>query len=72
MNGSEFKAALRQGSRVYGTMFVQTRANRGDERLSELGLDYLIVDNEHAPYNRAETFALVLVELAPPDQILNG
>jgi 2-keto-3-deoxy-L-rhamnonate aldolase RhmA len=55
MNGFEFKAALRQGSRVYGTMFVQTRANRGDEQLAGLGLDYVIVDNEHSPFTRAET-----------------
>ena len=55
MNGHEFKAALRAGRRVYGTMFVQTRAGRGDEALGGLELDFLIVDNEHAPYNRAET-----------------
>jgi 4-hydroxy-2-oxoheptanedioate aldolase len=27
----------------------------GDERLAEMGLDYVIVDNEHAPYSRSET-----------------
>lgn len=49
------KAALRQGRRVYGTMFGRTRAQQGDEALPGLKLDYLIVDNEHAPYSRAET-----------------
>ena len=57
MNGFDFKAALRGRQRVYGTMFVTTRAGQGDERLGELGLDFLIVDNEHSPYNRAETAA---------------
>ena len=55
MNGEECKAALRAGRRVYGTMFVSTRANRGDEALGGIGLDFLIVDNEHSPYSRAET-----------------
>jgi 2-keto-3-deoxy-L-rhamnonate aldolase RhmA len=55
MNGHEFKAALRQGRRVYGTMFVKTRAGKGDERPGDSALDFLIVDNEHSPYNRAET-----------------
>jgi 2-keto-3-deoxy-L-rhamnonate aldolase RhmA len=55
MNGHEFKAALRQGQRVYGTMFVKTRAGQGDERLADSALNFLIVDNEHSPYDRSET-----------------
>lgn len=57
MNGEKLKAALRNGERVFGTMFVQTRAGSGDHRLREIGLDFVIVDNEHAPYSRAETAA---------------
>ena len=51
------KAALRGGERVYGTMFVQTRVGNGDHRLREMGLSFVIVDNEHAPYSRGETAA---------------
>ncbi|NIP71670.1 MAG: hypothetical protein GWO16_00925, partial [Gammaproteobacteria bacterium] len=29
----------------------------GDHRLREMGLDFVIVDNEHAPYSRGETAA---------------
>jgi 4-hydroxy-2-oxoheptanedioate aldolase len=55
MNGHEFKAALRAGQRVYGTMFVKTRAGKSDERLADSKLDFLIVDNEHSPFSRSET-----------------
>ncbi|MCZ6644956.1 MAG: aldolase/citrate lyase family protein [SAR324 cluster bacterium] len=55
MNGEELKAALRAGQRVCGTMFVTTRVGAGDERLEEMGLDYVIIDNEHAPFSRPET-----------------
>lgn len=55
MNGFELKAALQDGGRVYGTMFVKHRVGNGDERLTEMGLDYVIVDNEHAPFSRSET-----------------
>lgn len=51
------KAALKGGERVYGTMFVRTRVGNGDHRLREMGLNYVIVDNEHAPYSRGETAA---------------
>jgi 4-hydroxy-2-oxoheptanedioate aldolase len=55
MNGEKLMAALRGGERVYGTMFVQTRVGNGDHRLREMGLNFVIVDNEHAPYSRSET-----------------
>jgi 4-hydroxy-2-oxoheptanedioate aldolase len=57
MNGEALKTALRGGERVYGTMFVQTRVGNGDHRLREMGLNFVIVDNEHAPYGRGETGA---------------
>ena len=55
MNGSELKSALKTGKRVYGTMFVTARTGRWDHTISTVGLDFVIVDNEHAPYSRAET-----------------
>lgn len=51
------KEALGRKERVYGTMFVQTRVGNGDHRLREMGLDFVIVDNEHSPYARSETAA---------------
>ena len=55
MNGWEFKEALRSGRRVYGTMFVTARTGRWDHTVRAVGLDFVIVDNEHAPYSRSET-----------------
>lgn len=55
MNGQALKAALNGGECVYGAMFVQTRVGNGDHRLREMGLNFVIVDNEHAPYSRSET-----------------
>lgn len=55
MNGFEFKAGLKSRKRMYGTMFVQTRQGPQDDAVAKLGLDFLIVDNEHSPYSRAET-----------------
>jgi 4-hydroxy-2-oxoheptanedioate aldolase len=55
MNGFEFKAGLQAGKRLYGTMFVQTRAGQQDDAVKKLGLDFLIVDNEHSPFSRPET-----------------
>lgn len=55
MNGWEFKQALRSGRRVYGTMFVTARTGRWDKTIRAVELDFVIVDNEHAPYSRSET-----------------
>ncbi len=55
MNGAELKARLHEGGRVYGTMLVATRAGDAEERLAAMGLDFVIVDNEHSPFSRSET-----------------
>jgi 4-hydroxy-2-oxoheptanedioate aldolase len=55
MNGFDFKAGLKEGRRLYGTMLVETRAGRQNDALRALGLDFVIVDNEHAPFSRPET-----------------
>lgn len=57
MNGERLKDALKDGEHVYGTMFVQTRVGHGDHRLREMGLNFVIIDNEHSPYSRSETAA---------------
>lgn len=55
MTGEAFKAALQEGRRVYGTMLMRRRVGEVDEALRELRLDFIIVDNEHAPFSRSET-----------------
>lgn len=57
MTGTELKANLKAGEPVFGTMFVTTRPGHADYRLREMGLDFVIVDNEHAPFSRSETAA---------------
>ena len=55
MDGWELKEALEAKRRVYGTMFVTARTGRWDHTIGVVELDFVIVDNEHAPYSRAET-----------------
>ena len=55
MNGAEFKQALSKKQQVYGVMFTQGRVGKGNEKVVGMGLDFVIVDNEHSPYSRSET-----------------
>lgn len=59
MTGEELKSALSAGERVWGTMLMKSRAAEGSDAVAGLGLDFVIVDNEHSPYSRAETAAWV-------------
>jgi 4-hydroxy-2-oxoheptanedioate aldolase len=54
MNGSELKATLNSGGRVYGTMISIGRNPRWVSALSGTGLDYVVVDTEHGPWSRGE------------------
>ena len=54
MNGSELKATLKSGGRVYGTMISIGRNPRWVAALSGTGLDYVVVDTEHSPWSRGE------------------
>ncbi len=54
MNGSELKATLKEGGRVFGTMIATGRNPRWIPALAEAGLDYVIIDTEHNPRSRAE------------------
>lgn len=47
MDGMQFKQTLREGGRVYGTMITASRNPRWGRTISEMGLDYVIVDTEH-------------------------
>ena len=53
MNGSELSAALHCGQRVYGTCIVST-SPRWPSMIAGLGLDFVFLDTEHMPLQRAE------------------
>ena len=52
MNGAELKATLKAGGRVFGTMLNVTRSPRWVSAFDAAGLDYVVVDTEHAPLGR--------------------
>ncbi len=54
MNGEELKAKTRAGGVVYGTMLAAARNPRWAAPIAGLGLDYVIIDSEHAPRGRSE------------------
>ena len=54
MNGAELKARTRAGGIVYGTMLSVARNPRWATTIAGLGLDYVIIDSEHAPRDRGE------------------
>ena len=59
MNGEELKAKIRAGGVVYGTMLSVARNPRWAATIAGLGLDYVIVDSEHAPRGRSEIADLI-------------
>ena len=59
MNGEELKAKTRAGGIVYGTMLSVARNPRWAATIAGLGLDYVIVDSEHAPRGRSEIADLI-------------
>ena len=59
MNGEQLKAKTRAGGIVYGTMLSVARNPRWAATIAGLGLDYVIVDSEHAPRGRSEIADLI-------------
>ncbi|MFQ6550193.1 HpcH/HpaI aldolase family protein [Aestuariibius sp. 2305UL40-4] len=60
---SGFRQKLRQGDRLTGT-FVKTPAHEIVEVLARTGLDFLCLDAEHAPFDRARLDACLAVSCA--------
>ena len=54
MNGEQLKIKTKQGRVVYGSMISIGRNPRWTKAISDLGLDYVVIDMEHAPRGRAE------------------
>lgn len=53
MTGSELRAALREGRRVYGTCVVST-SPLWPAMIASTGLDFVFIDTEHIPIDRTE------------------
>lgn len=54
MNGEQLKIKTKQGRVVYGSMISIGRNPRWTSAIADLGLDYVIIDMEHAPRGRSE------------------
>ena len=54
MNGEQLKIKTKQGRVVYGSMISIGRNPRWTSAIADLGLDYVVIDMEHAPRGRSE------------------
>jgi 2-keto-3-deoxy-L-rhamnonate aldolase RhmA len=54
VNGSELRAAFKDGRTVWGTTIVYARNVSAAAVYGQLGFDYAIVDAEHSPNGRSE------------------
>lgn len=54
-----FRARFRDGSPLYGT-FVKTPTTHASEILGSVGFDFVVIDEEHAPFNRETTDRILL------------
>jgi 4-hydroxy-2-oxoheptanedioate aldolase len=54
MNSEELRKTIKDGGIVYGTMLGMSRNPRWAGVLAGTGLDYAIIDTEHAPFGRGE------------------
>ncbi|MGQ9609864.1 MAG: HpcH/HpaI aldolase family protein [bacterium] len=54
MNGEEIRKTLKNGGKVYGTMFGLCSNPRWASIISEINLDYVIIDTEHSALDRRE------------------
>ena len=68
MNGEQLKEKLRAGGVVYGTMLSMSRNPRWATPINDFGLDFVIIDSEHAPRGRSE-IADLLASLSSADVV---
>ncbi len=54
MNGEEIRKTLKNGGKVYGTMFGLCNGPRWGSVLAGTNLDYVIIDTEHSAFSRKE------------------
>lgn len=69
MNGQQLKQKTKAGGVVYGTMLSLARNPQWADAVAEWGLDYVIIDSEHASRGRADIADLIAglqsVDVAP-------
>lgn len=61
MTGEEIRRALKNGGRVYGTMLSLCRNPRWAGVIADTGIDYVIIDTEHAAFSRSEVADMCFV-----------
>ena len=59
MNGQELKKKVSKGGIGYGTMLSMSRNPRWVTPIEGFGLDYVIIDSEHAPRDRSDVADLL-------------
>ncbi len=75
-----FRQRLQRGNALIGT-FLKTPTSHGTEIIGELGYDFVVIDQEHAPFDRSSTDVALLaaralnipalVRVSGPEQILS-
>ena len=58
-NPVDFRARLAKGEHLVGT-FIKTPSSHSAEIIGDVGFDFVIIDEEHAPFDRAATDAALL------------
>jgi 2-keto-3-deoxy-L-rhamnonate aldolase RhmA len=60
---STFRQRLKAGDDLVGT-FLKTPTSHGTEIVGDLGFDFVVIDQEHAPFDRASTDVALLAARA--------
>jgi 2-keto-3-deoxy-L-rhamnonate aldolase RhmA len=58
-NPAAFRQRLRSGERVIGT-FIKTPTSHASEIIGDIGFDFVVIDEEHAPFDRVTIDAALL------------
>ncbi len=61
--GSTFRQRIKAGDNLVGT-FLKTPTSHGAEIVGDLGFDFVVIDQEHAPFDRASTDVALLAARA--------
>ena len=59
MKNKKIKYELEQGNCVFGTMLTNSVSPRWAGHFANIGLDYVVIDTEHSPFNRSEVANLI-------------
>ena len=59
MKNKKIKYELQQGNCVFGTMLTNSVSPRWAGHFANIGLDYVVIDTEHSPFNRSEVANLI-------------